>query len=460
MLTKSLLIHNSHNDFSQGTFESTEIIPNENSIKLIFYNNKYAIKGSYISSIIHTVDFKNLILSWNATTPIGTYIEIYCRVLVKNNWSKWLNIATWCTYSDKFSGKSDTSDHIACVNADTLLVKGSKNRGTAFQYKINFITKNPNSSPSVRLISASLKIIDENLTNNKISFYNETEHKISTFEGILNVIKYSQMTKDPKIASVMCSATSSSMVLNYYGVKITPEEVAAGVYDSVYDGFGNWPFNTAFISTFGLESYIQYFDSIADIKKELFNNNPVIVSVRYRQPSVHKDLPIISNAPTSYTNGHIIVVTGFIRENGKEYVVVNDPAASNDENVSLKYLLSEFLEAWNNKVAYVVHKTTDAILQPHRIPATLYRTGNEKIIDYLVYSEYKLKVDNTEIDISQNSVSTIMFKNCTDLTFNKYCSIEDTSSCWVANKEISDWALDFMFICKNGMTYIASKRRE
>ena len=70
----------------------------------------------------------------------------------------------------------------------------------------------------------------------------------------------------------------------------------------------------------------------------------------------NKLYPYIENAPLT-TSGHLIVVCGFSNKNGEQYVVVNDPAAEDDESVRVEYRLEQFMEAWSNSdyIMYIVH---------------------------------------------------------------------------------------------------------
>lgn len=69
------------------------------------------------------------------------------------------------------------------------------------------------------------------------------------------VPEFSQMVY-PDGGPVWCSPTSVSMVLAYWLRETGPCEprvraAVAGVYDWLYDGHGNWPFNTAYASSRG-----------------------------------------------------------------------------------------------------------------------------------------------------------------------------------------------------------------
>ncbi len=457
MINDNLILHNSYEDFKEGSFRNTEFSEYNSGITLLLNDICYENTGTYISKIINTPEFEYGVLSWNALTPYNTKIQLYGKVLVDNVWSSWLSWGTWTTTGDRYSlAPHESCDNIASVSTDTLMVKGDNKVATAFQYKIHLISEDTESSPVIKLVSFSIRNILPNKAIIKV-YDNEVGAKnLDANNKILSVYNYSQMTKDPKIAGVMCSATSSSMVLKYHGVDIAPEEVAWNVYDSVYEGFGNWPFNTAFISTFGLTAYIDYFNSVDDLKREILNGNPVIVSVRYKHPNCDKDLPIITNAPCNYTFGHIIVVKGFTREDGKDYIVVNDPAARDESGVSLKYDIDEFLNAWGSKIAYVVHNDHKFSSLVKRIPVNMKPTGNTKMIDYKMYNEYNIFHNNKFIDVSNKNALTIMYKTSSADIFNKYIEPTENSSILIPSVDFSKGIFNFRFICKNSKIYFCN----
>lgn len=457
MVNGNLILHNSYENFKNGSFENTKFSENNLGIALVPNNKCYQNAGIYISEIISTPEFEYGILSWNALTPPNTRIQLYGRVLVDNVWSSWLSWGTWTTTGDRYSlSTNESCDNIASVSTDTLMVKGDNKVATAFQYKVRLISEDIENSPIIKLISFSIRNPLPNKSIIKVYDNEVTYEDLDMDNKILSIYNYSQMTKDPKIAGVMCSATSSSMVLKYHGVDITPEEVAWSVYDSIYEGFGNWPFNTAFISTFGLTAYIDYFNSVDDLKREILNGNPVIVSVRYKRPDCDKALPIITNAPCNYTFGHIIVVKGFTKENGKEYVVVNDPAAKDESGVSLKYDIKEFLDAWSAKVAYVIHKDNEINPLIRRIPVNMKLTGNTKMIDSKMYSEYAIFHNTKLIDLSNKNALTIMYKTPESDIFNKYIEPTESSSIFISHDDLSKGISNFRFICKNSKIYFCN----
>lgn len=358
MLKENLWIHNTAEIFNKGCFENTELAyESKTHITLSKTSEGYLHTGSYTSPIIETLPFNALILSWNAETPEGTSIEIEAQVRVEKEqnkrWSSWLSWGIWSTSCGSSSAEA-SEDELAKVYTDVLKVKvADTESASAVRYRITLKTSKADKTPSLNLVAGTMRNTSADkdaLTFNLSDVFNK--------EKILNVPRFSQMLRDPKIASVICSPTSITMILNYHGLNLVPEDTAAKVFDKVYDGYGNWPFNTAFAGSLGFESYVAYCSSVLDLKTEIEKGCPLAVSVRYKNSEeVEAKLPVIHGAPIKRTNGHLIVVCGFIKENSKEYVVVNDPAADCNEAVRLRYELNEFDEAWktSGRVAYIIH---------------------------------------------------------------------------------------------------------
>jgi hypothetical protein len=404
-------MHNSYADFSKGTLTDTVVLKKGNGVIELKKapDGAYPVKGIYESPEIESDPFQHMVLSWNADTPYGTSVKIEARVRVNGTWSKWLLVGTWSSSAEKASAmKPDQcGDSIAYVDTDTVTVKGkvydiktspiSQNGETAdkYAYRLTLMTEDINVTPTVRLVTAAFKNTLEGQQIKKIPD-SVSQGDIDAFTGTLDVKPYSQMIRDPQFSSVICSAVSSCMILDYKGVHILPEMAAMGVLDTYYDGYGNWPFNAAFIASFGFESYIEYCAGLDDIKRELMMNNLVICSVRYkRDDSVDGNLPILSAAPIDRTPGHLIVVVGYERdEDGKTFVIVNDPAAEDDASVRRRYDEKQFMAAWgaSNMVAYKTHgKVKDAGgSAPVVEDAALVPTGRELETDGVSQREYMI----------------------------------------------------------------------
>jgi len=403
----NLIIQNKAEDFQKGRFEETQINNiNTGEIQISKKNDKYEKSGMYTSEVINTDPFNTMLLSCNADTPEGTSVKVEIQVKVNGKWSKWLNWGKWGTYIKSGSDISSQEDDLASMDEDVLQIKGSDKAATSLKYKLTLETVKETVSPSIRMIAASLR----NDAKPIAKIYKDTaaQQNLSNVDKVLNVPKFSQMVRDKNIAVNICSPTCIAMAMNYYGIEITPEESAWGVYDNLGLLFGNWAFNCAYAGSYGLEAYTDFFNSMDDIKREILNGNPVIASVKYKSDeSVQGDLPVLHGAPIDKTEGHLVLVCGFTHENGKEYVVVNDPAAKDDNSVSVKYLASEFDKAWV-KVVYVIHKGISESVMPRRINAEFTATGSKRQNINDVEYEYQLKFNNKVVNLSRENIKSIL----------------------------------------------------
>lgn len=154
---------------------------------------------------------------------------------------------------------------------------------------------------------------------------------------------------------VLCSPTSTAMVLEYWSKELQrPElyknanEVSEGVWDPIYDGGGNWAFNVGFVGSFpGMRSYVSRFSSIDDLKEWVAAGFPVICSVASS---------MLDGAPLSpKEHGHLVVITGFTAEGD---VLANDPG--HRDRLHRTYLRANFEAAWlhSRRTVYVVQPLT------------------------------------------------------------------------------------------------------
>ncbi len=354
----NLLSHSSAGDFNENAQALDDVIISETIGDGAIALKAGVNQGVYTSKVVNAQSFNKLVFSWASDTPPGTTIQVQARVIAstwingqeREEYSEWLSFGTWGTSIRRASATGVTDGPLAKVDVDTLVVKDGKT-ANKIQYRVILHSDTIGSSPRVRLIAGALRN-----TRQGIDKVFKEPVDLGNLQ-VLNVPQFSQMTRDPAIADSICSPTSVAMVLNYYGTGVTPEQAAWGVYDYAYEGFGNWPFNTAYASSFGYSAYVDY-STAEGLKREIAKKHPIIVAVAYKNsPYAGGNLPVIDGAPISSTYGHLIVVKGFTNENGREYIIVNDPAAANDSGVHRRYRLDQFMAAWaeSGNIAYIIH---------------------------------------------------------------------------------------------------------
>jgi hypothetical protein len=161
------------------------------------------------------------------------------------------------------------------------------------------------------------------------------------------------------------------MVVEYWGSKPSASDVSAIPYadanvdfaamhtfDWHYNGAGNWPFNTAYAGSFGLEGEVVQLRSLTEAEQFIKAGIPLVVSVAFKKNE-------LDNAGYG-TNGHLMVIRGFTATGD---VVVNDPASrliASDDAVENVFDRQQFADVWlpssrSGGIAYVIHPAAKAL---------------------------------------------------------------------------------------------------
>lgn len=300
-----------------------------------FYNGgSYLVGESTGPEVLTTMTVSHAIASWNAETPPGTWIEVLLRAQTEGRWTKWYNLGIWASDGatverHSVSVQGDADGYVAI---DTLVL-GKKVVAERLQMKVRLFTADAAVAPAIRNLGLAV-------SPSAPKKEGSTSGHPALWNVLLDVPECSQMVY-PDGGTVWCSPTSTSMVLGYWGVDTRPCEprvrgAVAGVYDWRYNGYGNWPFNTAYAATFGLESYVARFSSVAQMEPWLKAGVPVVISYGWKKGD-------LTGAPISSSPGHLAVVVGF-DPNGNP--IVNDPAAASDGEVQRVYLRDELEQLW------------------------------------------------------------------------------------------------------------------
>jgi len=301
-----------------------------------YYNGGSFKVGEAISPEISTAFYyQEAIASWNATTPAGSWVEIQSRAQYGTRWSKWFVLGIWAADYSTINRHSVQSqaDSDGFVAVDTFVSSNEKVTTSKFQLKLRLFSADGVSTPSVQNASVAYSTAAPKVPS-------VSEGNPARWNSLLNVSKCSQMLYRDG-GEVWCSPTSTSMVLAYldgYTGACEPRVRAAvdGVYDWIYDGHGNWPFNTAYAAAQGYEGYVARFTSLAKAEEYVAAGVPVIMSIAW-------DKGELTGADTESTNGHLLALVGFDSSGNP---IINDPASPDDPSVQKAYLRSEFEPLW------------------------------------------------------------------------------------------------------------------
>jgi len=149
------------------------------------------------------------------------------------------------------------------------------------------------------------------------------------------------------------------MVLGYLNHDTGPCEprvraAVEGVYDWVYNGHGNWPFNTAYAATFGYEGYVARLTSLAKAEEFIADGIPVIMSIAWGKGD-------LTGSGVDSTNGHLLVLVGFDASGNP---IINDPASPTNDTVQRTYLRSEFEPLWleaSGGTVYLIYPSSTSV---------------------------------------------------------------------------------------------------
>ena len=296
------------------------------STTILHYNSENIKETPYISPNFY---FKEIIPSFNIKND---HFSVQIKFLdIENIKSEWLDLGYWNIKSPQKRKLQDKD-----ISIETDVITSAKALKAC---KLKFISNEPLEVNSITLsFNSNLfevgKIKDDGYIPKPI---------------FLNVPFRSQMKENPEIAQHICSSTSVCAVAEYYGIKIEIEKFARITYDEYYKMFGLWwrAIQTAY--TFGLNGYVNYFESFKEVEYYLNLGIPVISCISYKKGE-------LTGSKTESSAGHVVVICGF-DQNGD--IICCDPAEPNEQIGRVVYKRNEYAKAWFSSaggVGYILTK--------------------------------------------------------------------------------------------------------
>jgi hypothetical protein len=298
-----------------------------------FYNGGSFLVGSATSPIVAAgFPVAEAIASWNAATPPGAWVEALVRARGGGGWTGWYNLGVWAADDSAVARHSvgNQGDADGRVAVDTLVLARPAN---ALQLRLRLFSVTGEALPAVAATA--------------LAFSSALAPPTSLAPGDparwgtrLALPACSQMVY-PDGGEVWCSPTSLAMVLGYWqrgpqACEPAVRAAAAGTYDWVYGGHGNWPFNTAYAATAGLEAVVARFGSFAEAEPWIAAGVPVIISYAWGRGE-------LTGAPAATSRGHLAVLAGF---DARGNPLVHDPAAASDAQVPRVYERAQLERLW------------------------------------------------------------------------------------------------------------------
>lgn len=283
--------------------------------------------------------FDELVASWSATTPRGTWVELAVQARGHRTWHP---LGRWASGQASPHRTSVTGDPEVATDVWTP-------RDRVDEYRLRITRQGSGAErPEVHSVGAVVSAGPVRAT---------TSSPTTRTERILDVPRLSQMTWQDVGGDGWCSPTSVAMVLSHAGRLPPATDIPAAarqVHDPAWPGTGNWTFNTAWAAGEAGHAFVTRLRDLRDAERFVDAGIPLVASVAYPPGA-------LTRAPTHGTPGHLVVIRGFT-ESGA--VVTNDPGAPTDRSVRRTYDRGEFERAWlggSGGTVYVIHRDDQAL---------------------------------------------------------------------------------------------------
>ena len=325
--------------FERGSRERVALRPGQPpALVLQPGGDSFPRTGHWTSTEVSTAfPFTELLPSWNVSAPPETGLRLQVRVRTArgHRWSPWLHLGAW-------GRTSPTADRVltcrqGAVNVDYLALHTPAD---AYQVRVVFesFSLSDVAAPSLRRVGVCYS---------GVTGESPAGAPVDGWARDLNVPFHTQKDAPKALSGEICSPTSVTMVLGYWGVERPVVENALAIWDDENEMFGNWGRAVARAGELGMDGWLTRFRTWDEVKAQIAAGQPVIASIRFKRGT-------FPSAVMEQTSGHLIVIRGFTPAGD---VIVNDPASREKGNGAV-YRADELARAWFDRggVGYVIRR--------------------------------------------------------------------------------------------------------
>lgn len=301
-----------------------------------------------------TVPATEAIASWNAHTPDGTWLQIELKGTYSDGTATpWYVLGRWAAGDQDIRRTSvdDQSDGKSSVWTDTFAIDDPATglRLTSYRLRLT-LHRRPGTklTPTVWRAGVMGSDVPDRFTVPASTPGPARELVVPRYSQEIHIGQYPEYDNG---GEAWCSPTSSQMIVEYWGARLTPEQLAwvdpayadpqvchaaRFTFDYQYDGCGNWPFNAAYAATFkDLQGIVTRLGSLTDLETLIAAGIPAITSQSFLKEEL---------TGAGYgTAGHLMTVVGFTAEGD---VIANDPNSPSNEAVRRVYKRREYENIW------------------------------------------------------------------------------------------------------------------
>ncbi|WP_328840253.1 peptidase C39 family protein [Streptomyces europaeiscabiei] len=301
-----------------------------------------------------TVPATEVIASWNARTPAGTWIRIELKGTYSDGTdTPWYVLGRWAAGDEDIRRTSvdGQEDGRSSVWTDTFAIDDPATGLRLASYRLRltlYRTPGTRLTPTVWRLGAMGSDVPDRFT---------VPASAPGLARELNVPRYSQETHKGQYpeydngGEAWCSPTSSQMIIEFWGRKPSAADLAwvdpayadpqvchaaRFTFDYQYEGCGNWPFNAAYAATYkDLQGVVTRLGSLTDLETLIAAGIPAVTSQSFLAAEL---------TGAGYgTAGHLMTVIGFTAAGD---VIANDPNSPTNEAVRRIYRRREWENIW------------------------------------------------------------------------------------------------------------------
>src|SRR6476619_3399689 len=248
-----------------------------------------------------------LVASWNADTPGGSWVEVSVRGRSGGVVTKEYVLGRWCRYDPAQGGGihrtsvNGQGDTVATVYTDTLATRSGH---VLDEWQLVVRLMRPTGTrhaPRLRSVGAMASALPDapRVPRSPNGRARGRVLDVPTFSQEKHIGHFPQWDTG---GEAWCSPTSTSMVLAYWGAgprrdetawvtEALPSETdpqvdfaARNVYDYTYNGCGNWPFNAAYAAARPrMRSFVTRLRSLTEAEEFIAAGIPLVMSVSFNQ---------------------------------------------------------------------------------------------------------------------------------------------------------------------------------
>ncbi|MEW2302929.1 peptidase C39 family protein [Streptomyces sp. NPDC006655] len=294
------------------------------------------------------------VASWNADTPAGTWIQVELRGTYSDGTdTPWYVMGRWAAGDQdiKRTSVDGQGDGRSSISTDTFAVgdPASGLRLASYQLRLTLYRRpGTDLTPTVWRLGAMGSDVPDRFTVPASTPGLARELLVPRYSQEIHKGQYPEYDNG---GEAWCSPTSSQMIVEYWGGRPTPAQLAwvdpsyadpqvcqaaRCTYDHQYGGCGNWPFNAAYAATYkDLQGVVTRLGSLTDLETLIAAGIPAMTSQSFLASEL---------TGAGYgTSGHLMTVIGFTADGD---VIANDPCSPTDDAVRRVYRRREFENIW------------------------------------------------------------------------------------------------------------------